>query len=206
MFEPRPHELLTPHTNDCTEDPDLYGNHTIARCPDPTGLWTASILLTVYVLIMNVLLINLLIAIFNDVISSKEVTKAHWSFQRYKLICEFHSKWSPLVPPFSFLYYFFCACMFVVRKRRKLLKKLYFRVAMRVCFALVDDQKLKARMRAIRDQYAVRLEQLFNETAGLTYLLKASDEQSTSLSALRSKLDHIQKQVAALHNSRKPSV
>ncbi len=51
--------------NDCTNDPDLYLNYTAARCKDRPATYTAFILMSVYLLFTNLLLFNLLIAIFS---------------------------------------------------------------------------------------------------------------------------------------------
>ena len=51
--------------NDCTNDPDLYLNYTAVRCTDRPATYTAFILMSVYLLFTNLLLFNLLIAIFS---------------------------------------------------------------------------------------------------------------------------------------------
>jgi hypothetical protein len=50
---------------DCTGNPELYGNCTMPRCPDPMGQTVVPVLLAVFVLCTNLLMFNLLIAIFN---------------------------------------------------------------------------------------------------------------------------------------------
>lgn len=69
--------------------------------------WLTIILLCVYLLFANILLLNLLIAIFNFTFEEvQENTDRIWKFQRYQLIKEYHSR--PTAPPpfiiFSHLY------------------------------------------------------------------------------------------------------
>ena len=48
----------------CTNDPELYSNYTKIRCPDKRTNWIVLLLLMGYLLLTNLLLFNLLIAIF----------------------------------------------------------------------------------------------------------------------------------------------
>ncbi|XP_028292480.1 transient receptor potential cation channel subfamily M member 2 isoform X2 [Gouania willdenowi] len=69
--------------------------------------WLTIILLCVYLLFANLLLLNLLIAIFNFTFQEvQDNTDKIWKFQRYELIKEYHSR--PAAPPpliiFSHLY------------------------------------------------------------------------------------------------------
>ncbi|XP_072556390.1 transient receptor potential cation channel subfamily M member 2 isoform X3 [Paramormyrops kingsleyae] len=75
------------------------------RCPvlatDQTPVfpeWLTIILLCVYLLFANILLLNLLIAIFNYTFQEvQDNTDCFWKFQRYELIKEYHSR--PAYPP-----------------------------------------------------------------------------------------------------------
>ena len=49
---------------DCTGDPLLYGNSTLPRCPTAVSRYVVPILMGFYVLFCNILLLNLLIAMF----------------------------------------------------------------------------------------------------------------------------------------------
>ncbi|XP_067459474.1 transient receptor potential cation channel subfamily M member 2-like isoform X1 [Thunnus thynnus] len=71
--------------------------------------WLTIIMLCVYLLFANILLLNLLIAIFNFTFQEvQDNTDKIWKFQRYELIKEYHSR--PAAPPpfiiFSHLYLF----------------------------------------------------------------------------------------------------
>lgn len=50
---------------ECTDDPELYGNYTMPRCPSEVGQAIVPVMLAVFVLCTNLLMFNLLIAIFN---------------------------------------------------------------------------------------------------------------------------------------------
>uniref|UniRef100_A0A3Q0QSL0 Ion transport domain-containing protein n=1 Tax=Amphilophus citrinellus TaxID=61819 RepID=A0A3Q0QSL0_AMPCI len=72
--------------------------------------WLTIIMLCVYLLFANILLLNLLIAIFNFTFQEvQDNTDRIWKFQRYELIKEYHSR--PAAPPpfiiLSHLYLFF---------------------------------------------------------------------------------------------------
>uniref|UniRef100_A0A8D0CLW4 Transient receptor potential cation channel, subfamily M, member 2 n=1 Tax=Sander lucioperca TaxID=283035 RepID=A0A8D0CLW4_SANLU len=71
--------------------------------------WLTIIMLCIYLLFANILLLNLLIAIFNFTFQEvQDNTDRIWKFQRYELIKEYHSR--PAAPPpfiiFSHLYLF----------------------------------------------------------------------------------------------------
>uniref|UniRef100_A0A668UYF6 Ion transport domain-containing protein n=1 Tax=Oreochromis aureus TaxID=47969 RepID=A0A668UYF6_OREAU len=60
--------------------------------------WLTIIMLCVYLLFANILLLNLLIAIFNFTFEEvQDNTDKIWKFQRYELIKEYHSR--PAAPP-----------------------------------------------------------------------------------------------------------
>uniref|UniRef100_A0A8C1M7Y9 Transient receptor potential cation channel, subfamily M, member 2 n=1 Tax=Cyprinus carpio TaxID=7962 RepID=A0A8C1M7Y9_CYPCA len=65
--------------------------------------WLTIIMLCVYLLFANILLLNLLIAIFNYTFQEvQDNTDTIWKFQRYELIKEYHSR-PALPPPFILL-------------------------------------------------------------------------------------------------------
>eukprot|EP00049_Salpingoeca_infusionum_P008437 m.138586 g.138586 ORF g.138586 m.138586 type:complete len:1531 (-) comp14013_c0_seq4:2142-6734(-) len=73
--------------------------------------WLVPVLLMFYLLIANILLVNLLIAMFNDTYTEvKELSNELWRNQNYELLLEFRTK-PILPPPVSFLlfpYHFCC--------------------------------------------------------------------------------------------------
>ncbi|XP_056608649.1 transient receptor potential cation channel subfamily M member 4a isoform X1 [Triplophysa dalaica] len=67
-------------------------------CPQSDANWLVLILLSVYLLVTNILLVNLLIAMFSYTFNKvQEHSDVYWKFQRYNLIVEYHSR--PCLPP-----------------------------------------------------------------------------------------------------------
>ncbi|XP_048259203.1 transient receptor potential cation channel subfamily M member 4-like isoform X1 [Haliotis rufescens] len=82
----------------CTNDVRLYGNQTMDRCPSTEGQYIVPILLGGYTIITNVLLLNLLIAKFNDTYANVQgEAKIHWAWYRYQIIYEYAQR--PCLPP-----------------------------------------------------------------------------------------------------------
>ncbi|MEQ2313630.1 Transient receptor putative cation channel subfamily M member 7, partial [Ameca splendens] len=85
-------------------------------CSDIT--WLTSFLQAVYLFVQYILMVNLLIAFFNNVyIQVKSISNLVWKYQRYHFIMAYHEK-PVLPPPFILLchiYSLFCMC----RKRKK---------------------------------------------------------------------------------------
>uniref|UniRef100_A0A1I8BFI2 LSDAT_euk domain-containing protein n=1 Tax=Meloidogyne hapla TaxID=6305 RepID=A0A1I8BFI2_MELHA len=62
------------------------------------GHWIPPILMTVFLLIANILLINMLIAIFNNIFNvTNAMSRQVWMFQRYGQVLEYKS--TPVLPP-----------------------------------------------------------------------------------------------------------
>ncbi|CAL1547416.1 unnamed protein product, partial [Lymnaea stagnalis] len=53
----------------CTDDSDIYRTYEQSRCPTTVGKYYVPPLMGVYYIIVNILLFNLLIAMFNSKIS-----------------------------------------------------------------------------------------------------------------------------------------
>ena len=82
----------------CTDNPVLYHNGTLPRCPQKESQWLSPIFLGVYILITNILMFNLLIAMFSYTFQKVQIkTNEVWNFQRLNFICEYSQK--PLLPP-----------------------------------------------------------------------------------------------------------
>lgn len=75
-------------------------------CPEQSGIAFSFIALMLYMVIANVLLINLLIAMFSSTFQDvQENTDQIWKFQRYRLVFEYYD--SPILPPpLNFIAYF----------------------------------------------------------------------------------------------------
>ncbi|KAG9267203.1 transient receptor potential cation channel subfamily M member 1-like [Astyanax mexicanus] len=86
------------------------------------GAWLTPAIMACYLLVANILLVNLLIAVFNNTFFEvKSISNQVWKFQRYQLIMTFHDR--PVLPPpliiFSHIYIVLkrlcCRC----KRRRK---------------------------------------------------------------------------------------
>ncbi|XP_053322577.1 transient receptor potential cation channel subfamily M member 3 isoform X2 [Spea bombifrons] len=66
--------------------------------PCKTGAWIVPAIMACYLLVANILLVNLLIAVFNNTFFEvKSISNQVWKFQRYQLIMAFHER--PVLPP-----------------------------------------------------------------------------------------------------------
>ncbi|XP_014228067.1 transient receptor potential cation channel trpm isoform X2 [Trichogramma pretiosum] len=75
---------------ECDKDP--------AMAPCLPGRWITPIAMSVYLLVANILLINLLIAVFNNIfIEVNAVAHQVWMFQRFTVVMEYEQK--PVLPP-----------------------------------------------------------------------------------------------------------
>lgn len=65
--------------------------------PCQTGRWITPITMSIYLLVANILLINLLIAVFNNIfIEVNAIAHQVWMFQRFTVVMEYEQK--PLLP------------------------------------------------------------------------------------------------------------
>uniref|UniRef100_A0A8C4I1B5 non-specific serine/threonine protein kinase n=1 Tax=Dicentrarchus labrax TaxID=13489 RepID=A0A8C4I1B5_DICLA len=82
------------------------------------GVWLTPFLQAVYLFVQYILMVNLLIAFFNNVyMQVKSISNLVWKYQRYHFIMAYHEK-PVLPPPFILLchiYSLFCMC----KKRKK---------------------------------------------------------------------------------------
>ncbi|XP_063918519.1 transient receptor potential cation channel trpm isoform X3 [Zophobas morio] len=66
--------------------------------PCQTGRWVSPLIMSIYLLVANILLINLLIAVFNNIFNEvNAVAHQVWMFQRFTVVMEYEQK--PLLPP-----------------------------------------------------------------------------------------------------------
>ncbi|XP_076456247.1 transient receptor potential cation channel subfamily M member-like 2 isoform X2 [Babylonia areolata] len=101
--------------NSCTTDPALYSGYNVQRCPSDIGKYLVPVLMGVYVLMTNVLLLNLLIAMFSYTFQKiQENTDVHWYYQRFNLVLEYYERpWLP--PPFTLFIHVFMVVSWCVR-------------------------------------------------------------------------------------------
>uniref|UniRef100_A0A665VTL3 Transient receptor potential cation channel, subfamily M, member 7 n=1 Tax=Echeneis naucrates TaxID=173247 RepID=A0A665VTL3_ECHNA len=96
----------------------LCANNSEVKTLCAAGVWLTPLLQAVYLFVQYILMVNLLIAFFNNVyIQVKSISNLVWKYQRYHFIMAYHEK-PVLPPPFILLchiYSLFCMC----RKRKK---------------------------------------------------------------------------------------
>ncbi|KAJ8036475.1 Transient receptor potential cation channel subfamily M member 3 [Holothuria leucospilota] len=97
----------------CTDDPTLNDANGL-ECPEYS--WMGILLLCGYMMLSNVLLLNLLIAMFSYTFSNvQDNTDELWKFQRYEVINEFFGR-PPVPPPFIIISHCFFFFRFVLKK------------------------------------------------------------------------------------------
>lgn len=78
-------------------DPECKEGDDNPTCNVP-GRWITPAVMSIYLLIANILLINLLIAVFNNIfIEVNAVAHQVWMFQRFTVVMEYEQK--PILPP-----------------------------------------------------------------------------------------------------------
>ncbi|XP_058269985.1 transient receptor potential cation channel subfamily M member 4a isoform X1 [Hemibagrus wyckioides] len=152
-------------------------------CPQSEANWLVLILLSVYLLVTNILLLNLLIAMFSYTFSKvQEHSDVHWKFQRYNLIVEYHSR-PCLAPPFIILSHL---RLFIKRTIRK-----------------VPSVKIKHFMLDIQGRQASRLntwEAVQKENLLSIQSKKLRDSDTERLRRTSAKVDNMLKQMAEIRD------
>uniref|UniRef100_A0A671YG34 non-specific serine/threonine protein kinase n=1 Tax=Sparus aurata TaxID=8175 RepID=A0A671YG34_SPAAU len=97
---------------------EVYAYEIDVKTLCAAGVWLTPLLQAVYLFVQYILMVNLLIAFFNNVfVQVKSISNLVWKYQRYHFIMAYHEK-PVLPPPFILLchiYSLFCMC----RKRKK---------------------------------------------------------------------------------------
>ncbi|XP_055860370.1 transient receptor potential cation channel subfamily M member 5-like isoform X2 [Biomphalaria glabrata] len=94
----------------CTDDPSVYNTYTKTRCPTESGTYYVPILMAFYVVLVNILLLNFLIAAFNSAIEKTEKGSYKiWCYQNFQFTLKYRSVLF-LPPPFIVLFPFFVCC------------------------------------------------------------------------------------------------
>ncbi|XP_052238328.1 transient receptor potential cation channel subfamily M member 1-like isoform X3 [Dreissena polymorpha] len=118
---------------DCTHDSVLWTNGTYPRCPSETGKIVVPIMMAIYLLVANILLLNLLIAMFSFTFNElNKDSNSHWCFQRYDVFNEYADR-PVLCPPLNV---FWLLHLFVNRRKSSEKKNDPFRVSL-------DDRKME---------------------------------------------------------------
>nr|XP_014340314.1 PREDICTED: transient receptor potential cation channel subfamily M member 7 isoform X5 [Latimeria chalumnae] len=95
--------------NNSEEKPDLCG----------VGTWLTPFLQAVYLFVQYILMVNLLIAFFNNVyFQVKAISNIVWKYQRYHFVMAYHEK-PVLPPPLIILSHLASLCSCICRRRKK---------------------------------------------------------------------------------------
>ena len=93
-------ELFADSIDPKCEDGDEFidGKPNPEWIPCETGRWLNPLLMTCYLLVSNILLLNLLIAVFNSIFLRTHVFSHQiWKFNRFGVVMEYEQK--PALPP-----------------------------------------------------------------------------------------------------------
>nr|KAG5708607.1 hypothetical protein BaRGS_033028 [Batillaria attramentaria] len=91
-------------SEDCVANKSWYTIGGGSTCPSRVGSHVVPVLLGLYILITNVLMLNLLIAYFNNSFNAvNERSNVWWAWLRCGLLREYHGR-VPVPPPFTLLY------------------------------------------------------------------------------------------------------
>ncbi|XP_023245943.1 transient receptor potential cation channel trpm [Copidosoma floridanum] len=94
-------------------DPDCGQNPGMAPCVP--GRWITPFAMAIYLLVANILLINLLIAVFNNIfIEVNAIAHQVWMFQRFTVVMEYEQK-PVLPPPFILISHIYLVLRYLLR-------------------------------------------------------------------------------------------
>ncbi|XP_053482029.1 transient receptor potential cation channel subfamily M member 2 [Ictalurus furcatus] len=139
--------------------------------------WLTIIMLCIYLLFANILLLNLLIAIFNYTFQEvQDNTDIIWKFQRYELIKEYHSRPS-LPPPFILLSHIY---LFIRRVllRRTPQKHMIFRQEL----DQTEDEELMSWESFMKENYLASLQQ--DSSQSMEHRLEITSEKVGTMSEI----------------------
>ncbi|XP_052803928.1 transient receptor potential cation channel subfamily M member-like 2 isoform X2 [Mya arenaria] len=139
---------------DCSYDAILWINGTQARCPTDTGKLVVPIMMGIYMLLANVLLLNLLIAMFSNTFQKvQDNADKHWVFMRFSLIHEYYTR-PVLFPPLILLAHIVLVFRFVCESCcGKAMKKNIEETDKFLCRKLKNDLELTQWEKLIADAY-----------------------------------------------------
>ncbi|GFO05194.1 transient receptor potential cation channel subfamily m member 1 [Plakobranchus ocellatus] len=129
-------ELFAEDIDPCDSDgnTDEYGVCTVYAS------WLAPFLMFVFLLVANILMVNLLIARFNATfIRNNANSKEIWMFQRYGLILQYEMR-PILPPPFIIITHIYLACKFIRRKCKG--KRDFYDNGLKLFLSHEDTEKL----------------------------------------------------------------
>ncbi|KAM9709328.1 transient receptor potential cation channel subfamily M member 2 isoform 2-T2 [Menidia menidia] len=138
-------------------------------------VWLTVVMLCVYLLFANILLLNLLIAIFNFTFQEvQDNTDRIWKFQRYELIKEYHSR-PAAPPPFIILNH---VCLFM--RRMVLCKPPIIYSEFRNKLGQREEEELLSWEALMKDRYLQSVQQKKNQSTDRRILDTAQKVSSIS--------------------------
>ncbi|XP_048733275.2 transient receptor potential cation channel subfamily M member 1-like isoform X2 [Ostrea edulis] len=126
-------ELFADEIDTCT-DPERHPNGCVY------GSWVAPACMFVFLLMSNVLLVNLLIARFNATfIRNNAKSREIWKFQRYQLIVKYEMR-PILPPPFTIISHIYLTFKYIIRRCKG--KRDFFDNGLKLFLSTDDKEKL----------------------------------------------------------------
>ncbi|GAB1610169.1 hypothetical protein Ahia01_001302900 [Argonauta hians] len=173
------------------EEGQCCGDKT--KCSSQLGLYIAPLMMGLYILLTNILLLNLLIAMFSYTFQNvQENTDLHWNFQRYGLIFEFYTR-PPLPPPLILLNHIYLLCKYLYRKKTN---KEYEnkKTGFRQRFDKNEEKRLLHWEDEIADSYLSRKEKSNNNS-----MYEKVISSSNRIDQLTQKVEELQHQLQTLN-------
>ncbi|XP_044835812.1 transient receptor potential cation channel subfamily M member 7 [Mauremys mutica] len=98
---------------------DACANDSVVRYLCGPGTWLTPFLQAVYLFVQYIIMVNLLIAFFNNVyLQVKAISNIVWKYQRYHFIMAYHEK-PVLPPPLIILSHMASLCCCICKRRKK---------------------------------------------------------------------------------------
>ncbi|XP_039214703.1 transient receptor potential cation channel subfamily M member 7 isoform X2 [Crotalus tigris] len=97
---------------------DVCANNSESKHLCVTGAWLTPFLQSVYLFVQYIIMVNLLIAFFNNVyLQVKAISNLVWKYQRYHFVMAYHEK--PILPPPLIILSHMASLCYCICKRRK---------------------------------------------------------------------------------------
>ncbi|CAL8372596.1 unnamed protein product [Arctogadus glacialis] len=173
----------------------LLNDHQMPAFPP----WLTIFMLCVYLLFANILLLNLLIAIFNYTFQVvHDNTDSIWKFQRYELIKEYHTR--PAAPPPLILF----SHLYLLIRRALLCRPAHKSSEFKVELLQAEEEELLSWEALMKDNYLLStrqeqsqsIERRINDTAQKVSTLAEGLEQDSSAAVVAKQLARLEEQVS----------
>ncbi|XP_041363122.1 transient receptor potential cation channel subfamily M member-like 2 isoform X2 [Gigantopelta aegis] len=182
----------------CTRNQTIWQEVPDMRCPEENDLST--VLLAVYMLLTNILLVNLLIAMFSCTFNTvQENSMKVWHFYRFSLVHEYYDR-PTLVPPIIIINHMLRILRLLIFKTCKTCKKAN-------AFKEVHIERDNDRLNSFENNMAAKCYLAKSSASGETAVLRQSvddlSEQSSqqTLSQIMHILEILVKQKEGVHTS-----